>query len=164
VADKYIESRGVRITVNRGLIKVEAFEEPAGSPYGIEVWLEGQLLTRGAWDPRGHAFKLIPPMGTTIDLPRCDVIVKSGSAVVCQWKSGTKTITVQCGWMKCVACSDTRLYPGRMWVGKDKLGFDEWVDCPECRGTARVPQYKHLNPETGLEIDYERQAGELAIA
>jgi hypothetical protein len=161
--DKYIESRGVRITVRRDLIKVEATEQLPNRPLLITIDREGQRLTGGTWNPGGNAFKIIPPLNTDFDVTTCDVTVKDGTRTVCQWKSGTKTISVQCGWMKCIVCSDSRLRPGQMWVGHDKFGQDEWVECPECHGECRVPQYKIYNPETGLEIDYERQSGELLI-
>lgn len=60
-------------------------------------------------------------------------------------------ISQQVGWMPCVACRDSKLKPGYMWVGRD-----EWILCPECKGKSVVPRYKLLDPRTGCEIDYER--------
>jgi NAD-dependent SIR2 family protein deacetylase len=61
-------------------------------------------------------------------------------------------IQQQVGWMKCVACSDSKLRPGMMHVRDG-----QWVQCPACQGKAVVPQVKIFNPLTGREIDYERQ-------
>jgi hypothetical protein len=61
-------------------------------------------------------------------------------------------IQQQVGWKKCVACSDSKLRPGMMWIGGNN-----WIECPECKGKAVVPKYRHLDPQTGREINYERQ-------
>lgn len=61
-------------------------------------------------------------------------------------------IQQQTGWQKCVACSDSKLRPGMMWIGGNN-----WIVCPECQGKAMVPKVKLLDPATGREIDYERQ-------
>jgi hypothetical protein len=180
----YVQSRGIRITVARDLIKVECATEEGirhgTGPLLIEIDYLGVRQTEGWWDPRGHAFSIIPPRGHALDLSKCDVrvkrptdgvrvvdgtILKESSFVLCEHTGGQKFITVQCGRMKCVACSDaTRLRPGQMWLGKDKFGFDEWCVCPECNGTGEVPRYKHLDPNTGLEIDYEAVNRPLIVA
>ena len=67
----------------------------------------------------------------------------------------TKVIYRQCGWMKCVACSDSVKYIGRMWVGYDKLGQDRTIICQACLGAGEVAQYQIIDAATGEEIDYE---------
>ena len=65
----------------------------------------------------------------------------------------------QVGWMKCVACSDFRTRPGKMWLGVNhSTGIDIVTPCIECGGTARVPQYQVVDMTTGKEIDYEDPA------
>jgi hypothetical protein len=177
----YVQSRGIRITVARDLVKVECAERPdTEGPLKIEIDYLGIRQTEGMWNPLGHAFKIVPPPGADLDLSKCDVRVKrvAGGArmvgavllkdsdhVLCEYHSGQRFVTVQCGRMKCVACSDAiRLRPGQMWLGKDKFGADEWCVCPECSGTGEVPRYKHLDPNTGLEIDYEGANRPLIVA
>jgi hypothetical protein len=59
-------------------------------------------------------------------------------------------IQKQVGWKKCVACSDSRLRPGMMWIGANN-----WIECPSCKGKKVVPRVKLYDPATGQEIDYE---------
>lgn len=61
----------------------------------------------------------------------------------------------QIGWQKCVACSDYKRIPGRMWLGHHRNGVDDFIQCPECKGTGQVPRYQVLDARTGQEIDYE---------
>jgi hypothetical protein len=61
----------------------------------------------------------------------------------------------QVGWMKCVACSDYKRLAGRMWLGVNRAGIDEVVDCPVCNGTGQVAKYQVVDVATGKEIDYE---------
>jgi len=61
----------------------------------------------------------------------------------------------QIGWMKCSACSDSKRLTGRMWLGVNRAGIDEYAQCPECNGTAQVPRYQVVDATTGKEIDYE---------
>ena len=65
-------------------------------------------------------------------------------------------VRVPVGWMRCVACSDYRRIPGQMWLGLTRGRSDEFVACPECKGTGQVPRYKHFDTRTGQEIDYEK--------
>jgi hypothetical protein len=66
-------------------------------------------------------------------------------------------IAVPVGTMRCIACSDNKRFPGKMWLGRNPVtGTDSVVDCPECKGTGQVPRYKHIDVRTGKEIDYER--------
>jgi hypothetical protein len=58
----------------------------------------------------------------------------------------------QVGWMKCVACSDSKLRPGMMWIGGNN-----WIQCPECEGKAMVPRFKLMDPLSGREINQEGQ-------
>ena len=61
------------------------------------------------------------------------------------------------GWMKCVACSDFRTQPGRMWLGYSPVtGTDYTIMCPACRGTGHVERFKQIDLRSGKEIDYER--------
>lgn len=60
------------------------------------------------------------------------------------------------GLMPCVACSDFRTQPGRMWLGYSSTGDDLTIACPACDGTGSVTRYKHIDARTGEEIDYER--------
>jgi hypothetical protein len=62
----------------------------------------------------------------------------------------------QIGWMKCIACSDSKLRPGYQWIGGN-----EWILCPSCKGKSVVPRYKVMDPRTGREIDYEAPAARL---
>lgn len=66
-------------------------------------------------------------------------------------------LTRQVGWMRCVACSDSILRPGWMWLGVTRAGVDDWIICPECMGTSQVPRYEIVNALTGERIDYEAQ-------
>lgn len=65
-------------------------------------------------------------------------------------------VAIPVGWMPCVACSDFRTRPGRMWLGYDRTGEDLTITCPVCKGTAQVERVKHIDVRTGQEIDYER--------
>lgn len=65
-------------------------------------------------------------------------------------------VTIPVGWMKCVACSDFRTQPGRMWLGYSNVGEDLTITCPVCKGTAQVTRLKHIDLRNGQEIDYER--------
>lgn len=65
-------------------------------------------------------------------------------------------VTVPVGWMKCVACSDFKAIPGKMWLGYDSTGGDLFITCPVCKGAGQVTRLKHLDARTGQEIDYER--------
>jgi hypothetical protein len=60
-------------------------------------------------------------------------------------------IQKQVGWLKCVACSDSKLRPGHMWIGGNN-----WIVCPECNGTSQVAKYQLYDPLTGKEINHER--------
>ena len=76
----------------------------------------------------------------------------------------TPILYKQIGWMKCVACSDNKCLPGRMWLGvNERTGHDIQIECPECKGTQLVPKYKIVNALTGEEIDYENQGGKKRI-
>lgn len=66
-----------------------------------------------------------------------------------------KVLMRQVGWMPCVACSDYKRIPGRMWLGRTRAGLDDFIICPECEGTGQVPKYQILDAVTGKEIDYE---------
>lgn len=61
----------------------------------------------------------------------------------------------QIGWMKCVACSDFKQRPGVMWLGVSRIGVDETITCPVCKGTSQVPRYQVIDVATGKEIDYD---------
>jgi hypothetical protein len=65
-------------------------------------------------------------------------------------------VTVPVGWMKCIACSDFKQYPGRMWLGYNRFGGDISIACPACGGTGLVERVKHIDVRTGQEIDYEK--------
>lgn len=65
-------------------------------------------------------------------------------------------IAVPVGLMPCVACSDFRTQPGRMWLGYSRTGEDLTITCPVCKGTAQVQRFQHLDVRTGKEIDYEK--------
>lgn len=65
-------------------------------------------------------------------------------------------VSVPCGTMRCVACSDFKQQPGQMWLGYTKAGTDMLIACPACRGTGVVTRYKMLDARTGQEIDYEK--------
>ena len=65
-------------------------------------------------------------------------------------------ITVPAGTMRCIACSDFKKIPGRMWLGYSRTGEDLFITCPSCKGTGFVDRLKHLDARTGQEIDYER--------
>lgn len=58
----------------------------------------------------------------------------------------------QIGWMKCVACSDYKRKQGMMW-----MGGNEFMPCPACNGTGKVPKLQYLDVSTGREIDYEQR-------
>lgn len=159
-----VESRGVRIVLRQDLIKIEASQELVSRPLAIEVDYQGQRQTHAIWkNPWGPAFSIYPPAGLLIDLRQCDVRVKDGLFTLCEWKGGGQLIIQQCGWLPCVACRDSKLRPGQMWVGKERTGIDRWITCPECGGTGQVPQVRYIDPVTGLEIDYERQNEPLLI-
>jgi hypothetical protein len=64
-------------------------------------------------------------------------------------------VAIPVGWMKCVACSDFRTQPGRMWLGYSLTGADLTITCPVCKGTAEVERFKHIDLRNGKEIDYE---------
>ena len=64
-------------------------------------------------------------------------------------------VTVPCGWMPCVACSDFKKTPGLMWVGYTYTRADEFIVCPVCNGTGQVEKLKNIDIRTGKEIDYE---------
>lgn len=156
--DKYIDSNGVRITVNPLTIKVDATaQHPRAAPLEISIIYQGLTQTINLWDPTGPGYTIGRPIDSDINCEKCDVVVRRGLHTLCQWRSGTKMIIQQNGTMKCVACSDSRLRPGHQFVGKDKLGIDQWIVCPECRGESVVPRYKYIDPDTGKEIDYEQQ-------
>src|SRR5262252_6621157 len=65
-------------------------------------------------------------------------------------------VTIPVGWMTCVACSDFKRFPGRMWLGVNRSGEDMTIECPVCHGTGQVTRVKHIDARTGEEIDYER--------
>ena len=65
-------------------------------------------------------------------------------------------IAVQVGWMKCIACSDSRRLVGRMWLGVKRNGVDDFIVCPQCNGTGQVERFKYLDARNGQEIDYEK--------
>lgn len=46
-----------------------------------------------------------------------------------------------------------------MWLGLKTNGTDDFVPCPECKGSGQVPRYKILDARTGEEIDYEQPIG-----
>ena len=70
-------------------------------------------------------------------------------------RQAVEVIYRQIGWMKCVACSDSKRLPGQMWLGLTKAGFDDFIVCPQCKGAAEVPKYQIIDASTGEEIDYE---------
>lgn len=65
-------------------------------------------------------------------------------------------VTIPVGWMPCVACSDFKKSPGRMWLGYSRTGEDLTIECPACKGTGQVERLKHVDARTGQEIDYEK--------
>lgn len=65
-------------------------------------------------------------------------------------------VAVPVGWMPCIACSDFRTQPGRMWLGYSGTGEDLTIECPACKGTGQVERFKHFDVRTGQEIDYEK--------
>jgi hypothetical protein len=73
-------------------------------------------------------------------------------------------IRVPVGYMRCVACSDFRTQPGRMWLGYSRTGEDLTIECPQCRGTAQVERFKHIDVRTGLEIDHEKPGQKFVYA
>lgn len=154
---KSVDCRGIRITVERDVIRVTATEQIPPCLLRIEIDLFGVRLTGSVWNPAGHAYTVAPPLNQSIGLSRCDVRVMDGPFALCEYKGGQPFTAVQVGWAPCVACGDSKLYPGRMWVGHSRAGVDEWAECPECRGAAKTPRYKYTDPATGREIDYESQ-------
>jgi hypothetical protein len=73
-------------------------------------------------------------------------------------------IAMPIGWMKCIACSDYKRHPGKMWLGYNRAtGEDLTIDCPKCNGTGQVERYKYLDARTGQEIDYERPGQRLVM-
>lgn len=73
-------------------------------------------------------------------------------------------VRVPAGWMRCVACSDFRTQPGRMWLGYSRTGEDLTIECPVCHGTAQVERYRHIDVRNGREIDYERPGQKFVYA
>lgn len=73
-------------------------------------------------------------------------------------------VRVPVGLMRCVACSDFRTQPGRMWLGYSRTGEDLTIECPECHGTGQVTRFKHIDVRTGQEIDYERPGQKFVYA
>lgn len=73
-------------------------------------------------------------------------------------------VRVPVGWMRCIACSDFRTQPGRMWLGYSRTWEDLTIECPVCHGTARVERFKHIDVRTGLEIDYEKPGQQFVYA
>lgn len=65
-------------------------------------------------------------------------------------------VKIPVGLMTCIACSDFKRFPGRMWLGYGRGGDDLTIECPVCKGTGKVERYKFIDVRTGLEIDYER--------
>lgn len=65
-------------------------------------------------------------------------------------------VRVPVGLVRCVACSDFRTQPGRMWLGYSRTWEDLTIECPECHGTGQVARFRYLDARTGQEIDYER--------
>lgn len=65
-------------------------------------------------------------------------------------------VAVPVGWMRCIACSDFKTQPGRMWLGYSRTGEDLTIECPVCHGTSQVARLKHIDIRTGQEIDYEK--------
>lgn len=66
-------------------------------------------------------------------------------------------VVIPVGWMPCVACSDYKTIPGRMWLGHSQHTHEDlFIECPVCKGTGRVERVKHIDVRTGREIDYER--------
>jgi hypothetical protein len=66
-------------------------------------------------------------------------------------------ISVPIGWMRCIACSDYKRHPGKMWLGYNQRTHEDiTIDCPQCRGTGQIERYKYIDVRTGLEIDAER--------
>lgn len=70
-------------------------------------------------------------------------------------RQAVQVIYRQVGWMKCVACSDFKRFPGRMWLGLTRAGDDEVIACPSCNGTGQVARFQVIDASTGHEIDYE---------
>jgi hypothetical protein len=64
-------------------------------------------------------------------------------------------IAIPSGYTPCIACSDFKTQPGRMWLGYSRCGEDLTITCPVCKGTAQVEKFKHIDLRTGKEIDYE---------
>ena len=51
------------------------------------------------------------------------------------------------GWMRCIACSDYKRHPGKMWLGYNHLTHEDLtIDCPKCHGTGQVERYQYLRP------------------
>jgi hypothetical protein len=73
-------------------------------------------------------------------------------------------VRVPVGWMRCVACSDFRTQPGRMWLGYSRTWEDLTIECPVCHGTGQVERFKHLDVRTGQEIDYEKPGQKFVYA
>lgn len=65
-------------------------------------------------------------------------------------------VTKPIGWMPCVACSDFKTRPGRMWLGYTKGGDDLTITCPVCKGAGQVERFQHVDVRTGQPIDPER--------
>lgn len=65
-------------------------------------------------------------------------------------------IAIPVGMMRCIACSDYKRHPGKMWLGYNRqTGEDLTIDCPKCNGTGQVERYQYVDARTGREIDYE---------
>jgi hypothetical protein len=175
VADptRYVECSGIRISVKPSLIKVEAIaQHPIGKFYKVQIDHQGMRQCESIWDPNGPGFEIYPPVGSRLDLTHCDVRVKEtedalslDQFTICYFRGGYGFTRVENGRMPCVACSDSKhTRPGLMWVGKNqRTGIDEWITCPECRGEGFVPRFRHLDPFTGLDIDYEQQDRSLLL-
>ena len=66
-------------------------------------------------------------------------------------------ISVPVGQMRCIACSDNKRHPGKMWLGINRHTHEDIViDCPKCGGSGLVDRFKHIDVRTGQEIDYEK--------
>lgn len=70
-------------------------------------------------------------------------------------KAAVPVLYRQIGWMPCIACSDSKRLKGRMWLGTNRAGVDEFIVCPVCNGTQQVAHYQVIDAMTGKEIDYE---------
>jgi len=70
-------------------------------------------------------------------------------------KQAIPFVRVPVGWMPCVACSDFKKEPGKMWVGYDGIGGDLFITCPSCQGKGEVVRYKHISLHTGQELNTE---------